>query len=170
MSYISNTLQMLREGVQLPKDILDKEGIETDDEVKSNEDEIEEVSTSAGVPGYLTPNAFGKNPDPEILGYKKVKKVKESSYMEISKSLFLEGTYSDYKKDTTLSAKQKVNKAIHEVNKRMFEIERVINQNLKLKQEMSVDTSQFWKSSKNKLYKISERLVRLAHKIKDLNA
>lgn len=170
MNYITNTISLLREGVQLPKDILDKEGIETGEE--KQEDEIEEVSTSAGVPGYLTPNAFGKNPDPEILGYKKVKKKSknESSYMEISKSLFLEGTYKEYRNDQTQTAKQKVNRAIHEVNKRMFEIERVINQNLKLKQEMSVDTSQFWKSSKNKLYKISERLVRLAHKIKDLNA
>ena len=55
-------------------------------------DDIEEISTSVGAGGYETPNAFGDLGDDtiEMLGYKKVKKVKknevkESDFMNIEK-------------------------------------------------------------------------------------
>lgn len=137
---------------------------------------LDEISTTAGVPGYLSPYAFGKNDNVEILGFKKVKMknkntVKESNYKQISSELFLnERSYKDYKSDPTFSAKQKVNMAVHDINKKMYEIEGIIRQNLKLKSEMKVNNSEFWKSSKNKMLKVSERLIRIAHHLKELNA
>jgi hypothetical protein len=69
--YINQMLTKLRltEGEQLPKDILDAEGITPDED-------IDEVSTSAGAGAYQTPYAFGKADDDtiEAMGYKKVKK------------------------------------------------------------------------------------------------
>ena len=56
-------------------------------------DSITEMSTTAGVPGYQTPYAFGKQDDEdvEILGFKKVKKsnVNESKFMQLSKQMHL---------------------------------------------------------------------------------
>jgi hypothetical protein len=137
---------------------------------------LDEMSTTANVAGYQTPYAFGTNDNVEMLGYKKVKKPtknikKESNYKQISSELFLnERSYKEYKSDPTFSAKQKVNLAIHEINKKLYEIEGIIRQNLKLKSEMKVNNSEFWKSSKNKMLSVSERLVRIANHLKQLNA
>jgi hypothetical protein len=168
--YINQMLTKLRltEGEQLPKDILDAEGITPDED-------IDEVSTSAGAGAYQTPYAFGKADDDtiEAMGYKKVKKknANESRFMQISKELHLnEASYKDYKNDITNTPQQKVNKAIHEVSKKMIEIERLVNQNLKLKKEMRVNNNEFWKSTQGRMYKISERLIRIANQLKELNS
>lgn len=69
-----------------------------DEEIESREKEIEEMSTSAGAGAYDTPNAFSPADDDtiEMLGYKKVKKVKqetkkpikESEFVRLSKQMF----------------------------------------------------------------------------------
>ena len=55
------------------------------------EEEIDEMSTSAGAGAYLTPNAFGDVDDDtiEMLGYKKVKKVKRESKPTVDESEFV---------------------------------------------------------------------------------
>jgi hypothetical protein len=52
----------------------------------------------------------------------------------------------------------------------MIEIERLVNQNLKLKKEMRVNNNEFWKSTQGRMYKISERLIRIANQLKELNS
>ena len=136
-------------------------------------DSITEMSTTAGVPGYQTPYAFGKQDDEdvEILGFKKVKKsnVNESKFMQLSKQMHLnEISYHEYKKDPTVSAKKKVNQSISEINKRIREIERVVNHNVRLKREMGVNSGQYWKSSQSNLSKINERLLRISKQLKEL--
>lgn len=170
--YINEITSKIRldEAEQLPKDILDAEGIDTD--------EIEEISTSAGAGPFATPFAFGKAKDSTIksVGYSKVKNKdkdikKESQFLQMSKELHLnEISYKEYKNDPALTSKQKVNHAIHSVNKKMFEIEKIVNQNLKLKREMKVTNGEFWKSTQGRMYKISERLIKIAQQLKELNA
>jgi len=106
-------------------------------------DSITEMSTTGNVAGYQTPYAFGKQDDEdiEILGYKK---------------------------DPSISPKKKVNQSISEINKRLREIERVVNHNVRLKQEMGVNSGQYWKSSQGNLVKISERLLRISKQLKEL--
>lgn len=133
-------------------------------------DSITEMSTTGNVAGYQTPYAFGKQDDEdiEILGYKKVK-TSESKFMSLSKSLYLnEASYHTYKKDPSISPKKKVNQSISEINKRLREIERVVNHNVRLKQEMGVNSGQYWKSSQGNLVKISERLLRISKQLKEL--
>ena len=74
-------------------------------------------------------------------------------------------SYSDYKRDETMSSKKKVNKAIQEVNSKLFKIERIINQNLKLKNEDGVDSTKYWKSTRNNLKKISHRMMRISERL-----
>jgi hypothetical protein len=134
------------------------------------------MSTSGGVGGYETPNAFGDVDDDaiEMLAYKKVKKVKkesvvESEFMKLSKQMFVnEISYNEYKKDTVATPKHKINQSINYINKGLSEIEKVVNHNVRLKQEMGVDNSVYWKSSRENLNKISERLVRVSQKLKEL--
>tara|TARA_B100001094_G_C18181776_1_gene801326 strand:- start:753 stop:1193 length:441 start_codon:yes stop_codon:yes gene_type:complete len=132
--------------------------------------ELEELSSTGAGEAYDTPNAFSKdkeedeNDNAEKAGYKKVK---ESKFRQFAKASFLnEVSYNDYKKNTELTSKQKVNKSIKEVASRLYKIERVINQNIKLKNEEGIDNKQYWKSTRNNLYKISERMMRIGEKLR----
>ena len=115
-----------------------------------------------------TPYAFGDMDDEDIekAGYKKVKE--ESIFVKMSKQLH-EVSYRDYKKDPTSTPQQKVNKGIREINNMLAEMERVVNNNLKLKTEMGVDSSHFWKSSSKRMGQIYERMTRIGNKIRELS-
>jgi hypothetical protein len=141
-------------------------------------DDIEEAMDSSMAGPYSTPKAFGKlsDDDIEMLGYKKVSKVKkdtvkESAFKRLSSELFLsEASYHTYKKDPTSTPKQKVNRSISEINKRLREMEQIVNHNVRLKQESGVNNGQYWKSSRENLTKISERLLRVSKQLKELAA
>ena len=147
--------------------------------VENTEDEtVEEMSTSAGAGGYETPMAFGDVDDDtiEAMGYKKVKKVKkeskdvkESQFKRMSREMFInEISYNDYRKDPIATPKQKINQSIKYISKGLQEIEKVVNHNVRLKQEMGVDNGIYWKSSRENLTKISERLLRVSQQLKEL--
>jgi cell shape-determining protein MreC len=90
--------------------------------------------------------------------------------METQLESLIEATYRAYKKDETLSAKKKVNLAIKEINRKLYEVEQLVNQNTKLKTEMGVDQGQYWESTKMRFSKISERMLKISRKIKELGA
>ena len=134
--------------------------------LKEVEEEIEEISVTGGGEAYNTKYAFGKKDDEdiEVAGYKKVK---ESKFKTFAKASFLnEISYKDYKNNSDFSAKQKVNKSIKEVSSKLFRIERIISQNIKLKTEEGIDNKQYWKSTRKNLYKISERMMRISEKLR----
>tara|TARA_R100001591_G_scaffold6876_1_gene13132 strand:+ start:806 stop:1246 length:441 start_codon:yes stop_codon:yes gene_type:complete len=134
--------------------------------LKEVEEEIEEISVTGGGEAYNTKYAFGDLDDEDIekSGYKKVK---ESKFKTFAKASFLnEISYKDYKNNSDFSAKQKVNKSIKEVSSKLFRIERIINQNIKLKTEEGIDNKQYWKSTRKNLYKISERMMRISEKLR----
>lgn len=177
MSYTTTFKKFLKESRE-PEDnsrLID----DKDDDFPIELDDIEEMSTSAGAGGYETPNAFGELGDDtiEMLGYKKVKKVKkevkkpvkESEFMRLSKELYLnEISYNEYRKDPIASPKAKINNSINYINRGLKEIEKVVNHNVRLKQEMGVDNNVYWKSSRENLSKISERLLRVSKQLKEL--
>jgi HD superfamily phosphohydrolase len=177
MSYTTTFKKFLKESRE-PEDnsrLVD----DADDDFPLELDDIEEMSTSAGAGGYETPNAFGELGDDtiEMLGYKKVKKVKkevkksvkESEFMKLSKELYLnEISYNEYRKDPIASPKAKINNSINYINRGLKEIEKVVNHNVRLKQEMGVDNNVYWKSSRENLSKISERLLRVSKQLKEL--
>ena len=172
MLYINTFKKILKESGE-PED---NSRLIDDEEDDFQIDDIEEMSTSAGAGGYETPNAFGELGDDtiEMLGYKKVKKikkneVKESDFMKFSKELYLnEISYNEYRKDPIASPKSKINNSINFINRGLKEIEKVVNQNVRLKQEIGVDNGIYWKSSRENLTKISERLLRASKQLKEL--
>jgi hypothetical protein len=139
------------------------------------EEEMEEVSDSGAVAPIATPYAFGDVDDDtiEIDGFKKVPKKKintqeESVFAKISKELHLnEVSYKDYKEYSGMSSKKKLNTAIQECNTALYQIERFLKQNRKLREEEGLGNDNYWKSTAVKLVKMDERLRNLRQEIKN---
>jgi len=152
-----------------------------------NEEEIDEMNTTAGVPGDIkTPNAFSdgssrskkkrKTAATTSTGNKIVKKTNkhttdESSYKRMMNQMMgiNETSYRDFKKDPTSTPQQKVNRGIMQVNKMLGEMEKIVNNNLRLKTEMGVQSGHFWKATGNRFRKINERMLRVANRLKELS-
>lgn len=79
-----------------------------------------------------------------------------------------EGRYSDYRNDPSMTPKKKINTSIVEVNRRLYEIERMLNHAMKLKTETGMEDV-FWKSTKTRFAKISERMLRIGNKLREFN-
>ena len=155
--------------------------------LQEEEEELDEMSTTASVPGYQTPYAFtGKkdkyekrrkqsaetSTDNKIA--KKTKKhttTNESAFKRMMNQMngLNEVSYRDYKKDPTSTPQQKVNRGIIQINKMLGEMERVVNNNIKLKTEMGVQSNHFWKSTGKRFRKINERMIRIANRLRELS-
>jgi len=156
-------------------------------EIEDKFDEIEESNVTANLDGgegpVKTPNAFAKSKDEddlddehiEVLGYKKSKESKvntkklESLESKLEKKIN-EISYKEFKKDDTRKQHQKINDSIKEINGMMFKLERMVNQNAKLKTEAGVHSGQYWESTKRRFGKISERMLKVARNLKELSA
>ncbi len=143
---------------------------------------LDEMSTTASVPGYQTPNAFAASEDDfeehnketaEVYGYKIVPKTKKRNYESVYKQamgVIKEGTYNEFRRDETRSSNRKINDSIKNINRTIYEVERVVEHALKLKTEMNVDQRTLWGESMTRLRKISERINRITKKIHELGA
>ena len=78
-------------------------------------------------------------------------------------------SYREYKKDPTSTPQQKVNRGINEVNRMLGSMEKIVNNNLRLKTEMGVNSSHFWKNTGKRFSKINERIIRIANRLKELS-
>ena len=138
--------------------------------------ELKEASStaSAGDISYKTPYAFKKN--------KKGKTKKKAGYGGAhhdptigtdnfhakDPKLRKEGKYHDFRNDDSLTPKQKIGMAMRESRDSLRKLEKTIDMNLRLKNELNVDSRDYWKNTHKALRKISERLVKLAGKVGQL--
>ena len=183
--------------------------------------EIDEASTSANVPGYMTPNAFsgkgkmdrrdsvasgsglekvdeakfavtidlGKVGDGKVIvdagskgaaitmvakrlkqgrnGIKSISRVQPAFGKQIDKKTesVNEGRYHDWRNDESLTPRQKIGRSIREVKNSLNQLSKMIDFNVRLKNELSVDSGSYWKTTHKALNNISERLVKLANKV-----
>ena len=193
------------------------------------ERKLKEASTTANVPGYMTPKAFsGKGSKDGVpldrrdsvasgSGYQKVnEEITSAGYSEIGKrgrylplaakefikalkkqddreviknieyiadlmdfmkdtlknkkynESINEGKYHDYRNDETLTPKQKIGKSMREIRDSLNNLDKVVKMNVRLKNELNVDSRSYWKNTHKALNKISERLVKLANKVGQL--
>ena len=135
--------------------------------------ELAEASSTAtaGNIHYKTPYAFKNN--------KKGKKKKKAGYgggsynptigtdneLADDPKLRKEGKYHDFRNDDSLTTKQKIGKAMRETRDSLKNLEKTIDMNLRLKNELNVDSRDYWKNTHKAMSKISERLVKLANKV-----
>jgi len=150
-----------------------------------SEEELGEANTTGAMDGgegpVKTPYAFH---DDDKKGKKKQKDnattatdfelVKDSLYKKMMSmihetGLMNETSYRDYKKDPTSTPQQKVNRGIAEVNKMLGLMEKIVNNNIRLKTEMGVNSNHFWKSTGRRFAKINERMTRIANRLKELS-
>ena len=123
--------------------------------------ELEEASTSAATPGYQTPMAFSG-------GRKKDKKKKKDIAKAVYNESINEGRYHDYRNDDSLSPKQKIGRSMREIRDSLNELNKLVKMNVRLKNELNVNSQSYWKNTHKALNKISERLVKLANKVGQL--
>ena len=131
--------------------------------------ELEEASVTGALDGGegppKTPYAFygGRKKDKE----KKKKIAQAGGYMKVKESVN-EGKYHQYRNDESMTPKQKIGKSMREVRDGLKQLEQLVKMNVKLKNELNVDSQSYWKNTHKALHKISERLVKLANKVGQL--
>jgi len=128
-------------------------------------DNIEEDNVSSNIPPVDTPYAFGKKvKDPDDVSYSEPVEATERFFKKMQETI-AELNYKDFKKDDTKNEKQKINNSILEINKKLREVEQMVNHAARLKIETGQDESVFWKGTARSFVKIKERLNRLTNKI-----
>lgn len=147
------------------------------------DDEIEEANVTGNLDGgagpVKTPHAFSTKSEPsgshiEVFDFKTSKTSKNQfeamdMFERKIEEKINELTYRQYKKDDTISPSKKVNVAIKDINRKLYELEILVNQNYKLKNEMDVDGKTYWKSTRERFSKISERMMKISNKLRDLS-
>ena len=143
-------------------------GWRKDEEVE----DVEEGSTTASGGEYATPNAFAGSKS-------KWKKRVPKGYSEPSlyyehvlenlQEILNEVSYNEFKSDESSTHKQKINNSIKEISTQLYKMEQTLNQISKLKTEINGDQRIFYKSTFSKFGKISERILRLGNKIRELS-
>tara|TARA_Y100000004_G_scaffold28088_1_gene28809 strand:+ start:1807 stop:2457 length:651 start_codon:yes stop_codon:yes gene_type:complete len=98
---------------------------------------------------------------------KDVQRVQPSLGKQIDKKLenVSEGKYHQWRNDETLTPKQKIGRSMREVKNALNSLSKQIDFNVRLKNELNVDSSSYWKTTHKALNQISERLVKLANKV-----
>ena len=124
--------------------------------------ELAEATTTGNIAGYETPHAFTGGPG------KGKKKKKEIATNSTGYNVVKEGKYHDYRNDDTLTPKQKIGRSMREVRDNLLNLEGLVKMNIRLKNELNVDSRSYWKNTHKALNKISERLVKLANKVGQL--
>ena len=156
--------------------------------VTNEEEELDEISVTGNLDGGegppKTPYAFHDMEDDKKGSGKKKQKsnsenstgyemVNDSIYKKMMKQMsgmtLTETSYREFKQDPTSTPQQKVNRGIMEVNKMLGEIEKIVNNNLRLKTETGMQSGHFWKTTGNRFAKINERMLRVAHRLKELS-
>jgi hypothetical protein len=132
--------------------------------------ELAEASVTGNIDGGegppKTPAAFRK---------KNSKKIKKAGYENGHKNPAVfgytkvtEGKYHDYRNDESLTPKQKIGYSMREVRDKLNELDKLVKMNVRLKNEIGVDSTSYWKRTHTAMKKISERLVKLANKVGQL--
>ena len=132
--------------------------------------ELKEASVTGNIDGGegppKTPAAFRK---------KKSKRIKKAGHEDGHKdpaisgySKVNEGKYHNYRNDESMTPKQKIGRSMREVRDGLNSLEQLVKMNVKLKNELNVNSQSYWKNTHKALHKISERLVKLANKVGQL--
>ena len=99
-----------------------------------------------------------------------VKRVGVSQAKQVDKKIesVTEGKYHDYRNDDSLNPKQKIGYSMREVRDKLNELDKLVKMNVRLKNEIGVNSTDYWKRTHSAMKKISERLVKLANKVGQL--
>jgi len=119
--------------------------------------EIEEMTSTASAGGeYSTPHAFSD-------------KEKEEEELKLSKGMsVVKENYYQWKNNEELSTKQKIARSMTAIRDSIDLIDKAVKYNVRLKTEMQFESESYMDRTKVALNKISEKLIRLSQRVKDL--
>ena len=101
-----------------------------------------------------------------LKGITKVSRVQTAFGKQLDKKTEIkEARYTNYRNDDTLTPRQKIGVSMREVRDKLTELSKLIDMNVKLKNELKIDSKSYWKNTHKAMSKISERLVKLANKV-----
>ena len=140
--------------------------------------ELDEITTTASVGGYLTPRAFaGKSlinrkkikAVAEKLGWKLTKRGKEALNRKVDE-IINEGTskYYLFRNDQEKTARQKIGLSVREAKRALGRVDAQLKILSRYKNEFGYSSSNYWKRTLKDIYKIEERLVKISHKLREL--
>ncbi|MBT7557789.1 hypothetical protein HN615_12820 [Candidatus Woesearchaeota archaeon] len=99
-------------------------------------------------------------------GITKVSRVQTAFGKQLDKKTEIkEARYTKYRNDESLTPKQKIGRSMREVRNSLSGLSKLIDMNVKLKNELKIDSKSYWKNTHKAMSKISERLVKLANKV-----
>ena len=80
-----------------------------------------------------------------------------------------EVSYSDFKRNTESSPRQKIARGISQVGRMIKEIEKIINHNFRLKTELDMNSGTFLKSTNKQIHELGARLKQLENKLREFS-
>lgn len=135
-------------------------------EIQQEEMELDEMSVTANVAGYNTPNAFKKTDgtdEDETTDDSFVDKINTSTgYTRVN-----ENRWVALRREES-SPNQKIGKGISTIKKQLSEIETFLNWYSKIKNESGLSRDAYWKRTHKNLNSIRERLMNISEKIRGL--
>jgi len=135
-------------------------------EIEQEEMELDEMSVTANVAGYNTPNAFKKTDgtdEDETNDDAFVDKINQSTgYTRVN-----ENRWVALKREES-SPNQKIGKGISTIKNQLSEIETFLNWYSKIKNESGLSRDAYWKRTHKNLQSIRERLMNISEKIRGL--
>lgn len=124
---------------------------------KMIQQEIEEMNTTASAGGeYSTPHAFRNDEKDD-------EELKLTNGMSVVKE-----NYYQWRNNEDLSTKQKIARSMVAIRDSIDLIDKAVKYNVKLKTEMQFESGSYMERTKVALNKISEKLIRLSTRVKDL--
>lgn len=128
--------------------------------------QLEEMSATGGGEAFSTPVAFStKILDPLERPNKKKSKLPGQKNEDIN-----ENRYAAYKADPAATSKQKIGRAVSEINRQLNELEKVVMMNARLKSESGLDGSALWKRTGRQLARMEAKLGHIANRLRELKA
>ena len=76
--------------------------------------------------------------------------------------------YYAWRNDESMSPKQKIGRAISEINKQLAEMHKVVKRSSRLKKEMGMSANDYWKRTNNAFLKMEQRMHRISQKIREM--
>ena len=149
--------------------------------------ELKEASMTGNIGPPKTPHAFKKKKkkDDKESGYQEghqnpgvgttFETVKEHPHKNFDNKrahkptpMIKEGKYHDWRNDESLTPRQKIGLSVREVKNSLSGLEKTVKMNVRLKRELKVGSTDYWKTTHKALSKINERLVKLSKEIANL--
>ena len=139
--------------------------------VQEMDEELDEITTTANIDGFLTPYAFLNKKS------KKDKEKRKKTATMMGYTIVGEGRrpkrpinrWLELKNDETRTPNQKLALGLKELKYQLAEVEMFFRWYNKIRSMNELNKDKYWKRTNTHIYKIKERLINIVNSIKELD-